>query len=231
MKKKIFIIALAACLAVLSVAGSSIAYFTDEDKITNTFTVGNVDIRITEAEVTVDANKANIIKADPGERQISTGIDYKQIRNLYPGQSVYKDPRIENIGSEAAYVGAIITITDIQSLLPDENARKAFISGGSLENADNKIKWVVSDEDLKIYVIVAEALDAKNGNADADFVELFNNVTIAAGWNNAQMALLADMQITVEAYATQTQGFAVANDAVYAIKTAFPDQFGDITFN
>lgn len=47
-KKKILAVALAASMAVLAVGGSSLAYFTDTDHADNTFTVGNVDIKLTE---------------------------------------------------------------------------------------------------------------------------------------------------------------------------------------
>ena len=46
MKKKIFLFTLAACLIILSIAGSSLAYFTDTDAKTNVFTAGNVDITL-----------------------------------------------------------------------------------------------------------------------------------------------------------------------------------------
>ena len=47
-KKKIVSIALAAALAATAIVGSSLAYFTDTEKKTNTFTVGNVNITLTE---------------------------------------------------------------------------------------------------------------------------------------------------------------------------------------
>ena len=47
-KKKIFSIALATSLAAVAVVGSSLAYFTDKEEKTNTLTIGNVDIELTE---------------------------------------------------------------------------------------------------------------------------------------------------------------------------------------
>ena len=46
MKKKIFGITLAVCLIVLSIASTTMAYFTDTDTKTNVFTAGNVDIML-----------------------------------------------------------------------------------------------------------------------------------------------------------------------------------------
>ena len=49
MKKKILAIALAMALLAIVVSGS-LAYFTAQDKVTNTFTVGSVKIEIYENE-------------------------------------------------------------------------------------------------------------------------------------------------------------------------------------
>ena len=51
MKKKILTAALAVCMLATLVIGASLAYFTDTDSKTNTFTVGNVDITLTEPTV------------------------------------------------------------------------------------------------------------------------------------------------------------------------------------
>lgn len=83
MKKKIFMMTLAACLIVLSIVGTSLAYFTDTDAKTNVFTAGNVDIELTYDETDT---------------------------RLYPGQTYEKVATIENVGSENAYVGLIIEV-------------------------------------------------------------------------------------------------------------------------
>lgn len=48
MKKKIVSLCLVAALAATAVVGGTLAYFTDDDAKTNTFTMGNVDIQIKE---------------------------------------------------------------------------------------------------------------------------------------------------------------------------------------
>jgi predicted ribosomally synthesized peptide with SipW-like signal peptide len=83
MKKKIFGITLAVCILVLSIASTTIAYFTDTDYQTQVFTAGNVDIKLTFTKQTT--------------------------RSAFPGQSIESSAIIENKGTEDAYVGAIIT--------------------------------------------------------------------------------------------------------------------------
>ena len=50
-KKKILALCAAAILAVMAVAGTSLAYLVDTDAKENTFTVGNVDIRLIESSL------------------------------------------------------------------------------------------------------------------------------------------------------------------------------------
>ena len=60
MKKKVTAIALAVCILAVAVIGATMAYFTDTDSKTNTFTFGKVDIDLTEDST--DANGA--VKGD-----------------------------------------------------------------------------------------------------------------------------------------------------------------------
>ena len=50
MKKKLLAIGLAVAVLAVTIVGMSIAYFTDTDQETNTFTVGNVDIELIEKQ-------------------------------------------------------------------------------------------------------------------------------------------------------------------------------------
>ena len=216
MKKKILIIAVAACLLALTIAGTSIAYFTDTDKAVNVFTVGDVDIQLTEGAVKLDEKGWNIVADTSEDRFVSTGIAYDDIRTLWPGQKIAKDPRIENIGSEKAFVGAVITVKNVQALLATDAARAAFFDGGAIDNANNTVTWVVDGNNLIAFVIVKDALAA---NASVD---LFTSINVDATWNNDNMEMFENFEIEISAYATQEAGFG---DAVTAITTAFPGVF------
>lgn len=48
MKKKILALTLCVVMAAIAIVGGTLAYFTDTDKATNTFTAGNIDIDLTE---------------------------------------------------------------------------------------------------------------------------------------------------------------------------------------
>ena len=84
MKKKIIAVCLIVALAATAVIGGTLAYFTDKDDATNTFTVGNVDIELTEP------------KWD------STGS--KDAKEVYPGEPLAKDPTVTNEGANPCFV-------------------------------------------------------------------------------------------------------------------------------
>lgn len=81
--KKQLLRTIIACGLVVSVAaGSTVAYLTDTETATNTFTVGNVQIDLEE----------------PGY----PGNDSDEVKNIIPNQEIVKDPQIENTGNNDA---------------------------------------------------------------------------------------------------------------------------------
>lgn len=239
MKKKIFVVALVVCIMAISIASASIAYFTDTESATNTFTTGDVNITLTEAAVMKDTANGNII-ADPASARVENGIDFTQYGSLFPMQSICKDPTINNVGSEQAYVGAIITIdngedavagADVTKLLTFTDDTTASADLDSLAvNVDvflvdlidsNKatISYAKVDGTVKIYIVVNAAVAGENADGDID---LFQSIKIADSWDNDQMVNLSDLEITVKAYAVQTAGFA---DADAAFQAAFGTDF------
>ena len=91
-KKKILAVALAASMAVLAVGGSSLAYFTDTDSADNVFTVGNIDVVLTEPNWDAE-----------GEAEAE---------DMYPGEPVAKDPTVTNTGANPAVVRIKVTFPD-----------------------------------------------------------------------------------------------------------------------
>ena len=71
MKKKIIAFALVACLAMIAIAGASLAYFTDKDEATNIFTSGKVDITLNEV---FDATTAQLIPGVDIEKDVTISL-------------------------------------------------------------------------------------------------------------------------------------------------------------
>lgn len=93
MKKKILSICLVAALAITAIAGASLAYFTDTDDATNTFTVGNVKIEQNEKD--------------------REGNDFEQDQKLYPIVNDSKDNDGYHLGGN--YIDKIVTVTNTGS--------------------------------------------------------------------------------------------------------------------
>lgn len=110
MKKKLTAIFLCVALVAVAIIGGTLAYFTDTDKETNTFAVGNV--------------KIDLIEQQRGENGL---VPFEQGKKLYPivgsaqgekdqyGMPVAKNyvdkmVTIENTGSEKAYIRAYFAI-------------------------------------------------------------------------------------------------------------------------
>lgn len=217
MKKKIFTTALAIALIVLSIAGSSLAYFTDVEKATNVFTAGNVDIKLTYGGETADEDSA------PGALvEIQTG-------NVYPGMAYSSSAVITNIGSEAAYVGAIFTLSGsslsavIKETADADNIPAAIRDVFTISTENDvayEAKYIFDsvNNEWSVYVVLTEKLA---GSAAAS-ATINATVAIPTAWDNAEMSKFNGATVKVTAYATQTVG-AGFETAASALETAFAD--------
>ena len=132
MKKKLTAIFLCVALVAIAIVGASLAYFTDTDKATNTFTVGNVKIDLIESRYHREGNDnsgdtsipdpAHKVTADDGMTYVTTGhtmftdaeikadaekySDYigERGENMVPGRNFAKCPYVVNTGANDAYV-------------------------------------------------------------------------------------------------------------------------------
>ena len=94
MKKKLVTGALIAAFGAVAITGGTLAYFTDTDDATNTFTVGNVDITLTEPNW--------------------EGTGSQDAPEVYPGEALAKDPTVTNDGANPCFVR--IKVTGLDSL-------------------------------------------------------------------------------------------------------------------
>lgn len=99
MKKSNKVIAVVLSLVLLLTAvGGTIAWLTDKDKAENVFTVGSVDITLTEI------NKIN-------DTFVPTMMDGKNhFNNVMPGDKITKTPVITNVGKNDAYVRVVVEV-------------------------------------------------------------------------------------------------------------------------
>lgn len=186
MKKKILkVLALVAC-AVLLVVGSiagTLAYMKSTATVTNTFTVGNVNITMTEAKVDVYG-----VAATP-ETRVTTN-EYK----LIPSHNYTKDPTIYvTKGSEVCYLFVKV-----------ENGISAIEAEGNTTIAKQMEAngWTALTGVDNVYYYET-TVDARTATEDVK-VPVFTNFTVA---NDAIVADYANAKIIVTAYAVQADGF------------------------
>lgn len=115
MKKSNKIIALCLAFVLLFAAvGGTLAWLTDKDKAENVFSVGSVDIKLTET------NKIN-------EEEIEIGNDGKyHFDGVMPGDKITKTPVITNVGKNDAYVRVVVEVkNDVEQFFGHDGYSKA----------------------------------------------------------------------------------------------------------
>ena len=206
MKKKLMTVLALVLVIAMSVAGTY-AYLTYRDTVVNTFTVGDVQIKLDEAKANTDGTLV------PNAERVKAN-SYK----LLPGHTYAKDPMVTVLkGSENSYVKMTVTFTKAAELdaIFDPNGANllnifngydgaTWIYKGNTKNADNTRTYEFWYKDTVDALNEAVVLDA-----------LFDSITVPGTITNEQLATIKDMTITVNAYAIQADGFANA-DAAWA---------------
>ena len=188
MNKKKIIIASLVLLLVFAVGGA-IAYFTDTDTKTNTFTVGNVDITLTEEHwSTTDSNNNNIPDA---------------AENIAPGVSVAKDPVITNVSATApAYVYAKVEIPCTTDATPEEIFTLNTIGSGWTLMNDGACNNGVA---TKVYNYgTASAMTALAAGSATPAV--FSSVSLNSSITGSENGLSGNKNVVVTGYGIQTNG-------------------------
>ena len=90
MKKKILALCLVVALAVTAVVGGSLAYFTDTENATNTFTTGKVDITLNE---TFSENDAKLLPGKDIAKIVNVTNNeedaYVRLHIAFPADTIY----------------------------------------------------------------------------------------------------------------------------------------------
>lgn len=112
-KKVVTFFAVSALCGVMAI-GSSMAYLTDHDSVTNKFSVGKVDIEGQEPNYTPDPDgKTN---------------------NILPTQVIKKDPQIKNVGKNDAYVYIDVSIPIAKVITVDAAGNR--LNGGVAKDTE-----------------------------------------------------------------------------------------------
>lgn len=236
-KSKALLLTLCAVLLVAASVLGTMAYLTSTAKVENTFTIGKVEIKLDETDVT-----------NPTGSRVQAN-SYK----LMPGTTYTKDPTVTvKAGSEESYVRMKVTFnnaTEIIALCTDPEFADDGPTG--VENAyplirmvkfveANAAKWdgiipdnMVDTEDMLgnakyfAYDKTADTLTyifyyretVTAPTADVVLPVLFDTIKVPEHVTGEQLAKLNNFQITVIAEAIQAGSFANADKAWEAFAT------------
>lgn len=240
-KSKALLLTLCAVLLIAASVLGTMAYLTSTDTVTNTFTVGKVEIKLDEAKV-----NANGIPEEGAARV--TANSYK----LMPGTTYTKDPTVTVLkGSEDSYVRMKVTFnnaTKLMAMLPSadnldyetdaeiELVRKLspilfltnytdtgyFVwapefnmdeAAGFL--ADTKYYVYDATNDTATFIFYYPAMVKAKDVAAGDLAlePIFTEISLPEHVTGEQLAELNNFQITVVAEAIQAGSFANADKA------------------
>lgn len=234
MKKKTIALLLVMMMVFGITVGGTIAYLTDSKQVTNTFTVGNVQIKLDEAKTDV----AGIVQMDDNRKEIRTeeGNRYK----LIPNAQYTKDPTVTVLeGSEEAYVRVLVTISyssqwdEIFKTINEKRAEnnEAMLTAKDVLVGYDETNWtyksnVENDDNTRTYEFWYNnpVAGTTGGNK---LPALFTGIKVPGEVTNEQLETLVtygedeagatvikdQFEIDVVAHAIQTAGFADATDA------------------
>ena len=204
-KSKALLLTLCAVLLVAASVLGTMAYLTDKETVTNTFTVGKVKITLDEAKVNTNGEPVNAssIKVDKVEDAPRVGENtYK----LMPGHEYVKDPTVHvDIDSEESYVFVKV-----------ENGIEAYEAATSdAEGGYKKIAEQITGNGWTALADVENVYYKKyKKNTVGNDLKVFENFKIADNADSVKdWGTLTDAKVIVTAYAIQADGFANANAA------------------
>lgn len=240
-KTKALLMSLCAVLLVAASVLGTMAYLTDSKDVKNTFTVGNVTIKLDEAKVD---EMGNLVKNQDGTlADRVTQNEYK----LLPNHTYTKDPTVTVLApSVESYVRMKVTFNKASALIAMCTDPEFAEDGPTgVENAfplirmvkfveANAAKWdgIIPDNmvDTKDMLADPKYIDAKNDTltyyfyyketveaptADVKLATLFDSINVPEWATNDQLKALQGFEITAVAEAIQADGFENA-DAAWA---------------
>ena len=245
MKKKITAIFLCVALVAIAIVGASLAYFTDTDKATNTFTAGGVEIKLIEQQRNAahtaledfenGKNLMPIVGSAQGEQETVGGVKLPTAKNY-----VDKIMTIKNTGKSDAYVRIFVAVPTALQNGQTPNAPRYDVlhwnfNGDSCANGQWTDEIVVANPTIinnveyKIYSrTYTTALKANEVTATPAYIGFYLDKTVdmnadgayTVDWGKGPEVINYDLskgvEIPVFAQAIQADGFDSAEAAFAA---------------
>lgn len=197
-KKRILLISLVLLFTMVLGISFTIAYMSDQRIVTNKFEFGDVAVQVTESATWV------VQDPDGSNHEVR-----KMDTSIRPGQTVTKDPLVENIGTVPCYVRATISVGD--GVFQNKQSITSFLTMGALGSG-----WVPADgqswftgNSVTVYYNSELAKGAKTS-------KIFESVTLNATDGSGDALLEGannsfDIVVTVEAVQTRANGKTITS--------------------
>ena len=213
MKARKILVSIAAVALVAAISiGGTLAWLTDKtENVVNTFTVGNVNIKLDETD----------IKNPTGDRT-QDGNKYEE---LMPGYTYTKDPMVTILpNSEACYVRMKVTVKNIDKLKAafpgsDYYSNGIFLLEKFVNNTWDSTKWIpygyeqsTDGKDGTYEFRYYQKVDA-TGTEEKALEKLFTEFKLPGEMTGTQLDNLKTVEIHVTAEAIQADNFNNADAA------------------
>lgn len=183
-------LALTAILAGTVSIGGIMAYFTDGDTATNTFTVGKISLDLQEPS-------------------------WVPPTNITPGQEIAKDPQIKNDGNNEEFVFLKVTVPYANVVTANEDGTKGKTADTELFSYDVKDGWteLLAKKEIDSSLKTVTHLYAYTGDTTDSMKALAVNSSTPSLFDWVRFANIVEDQnletttqnIVIEAYGIQTQ--------------------------
>lgn len=226
-KKKVgMICALALSVAAVGAVGS-FAYFTDKSEVTNDFTTGSLDLKVTESMWS---------NTDDG-------------KNMYPGYTTDKNPSVQNITGMVdnnAYIMAQIQVKDaagnpitdkhrldlIYEMIKWDPTGSNLIEGtkysqttlNSYENVNPLFTTERREDSKGLWTYYySKTLNSAAEKEAGDQITLFNKIVVPLEWSQTELDVVGDYNITVTFQGIQAATFGTVSDAMNVLDGNYDD--------
>lgn len=220
--KKFLIGILSVCLIAVMAIGGTLAFLTDTDEVTNTFTVGDLKIDLTEPNWDNENDGKNLV---PGDTEVKDPTVIEKKNNSYMrmimtivdnDEKTIKDTDrldliLKTVRFDATYDATTEPATVGKKLLETSKYSLADLAEFPMVNSQ-KFTLDTQKSGEGVYYFNYNTIFEKDEKA-----VLFTNIVIPTDWGQTELAKVGNFNINLQAQAIQTDGFTNATEAFAAL--------------
>lgn len=210
-RSKALLLALCAVLLVAASVFGTMAYLTSTDEVKNTFTVGQVSIKLDEAKVNGDGkpvDKDGMVVTELAKAERVEGNSYK----LVPGHTYTKDPTVTVLeGSEESYVRLLVKVSFKKQLTKEQLSIEldTMFDGYDSTVWNRPEKTVATVNGCTVITYEYRYKETVSASTDDEKLPaLFTAISVPDSWTNEELAAIGGFDINIVGQAIQADGFA-----------------------